>query len=438
MEVFRIRGGASLRGEVRASGSKNATLPAFAAALLTAEPCIIENVPELSDVRFMADILVHLGAEVEKLGPGSWKVTAAEVSPQAPYELVRKMRASVCLLGPLVGRLRQARVALPGGCVIGQRPIDLHLKALHALGCEVEVEAGDVVIQAKGLHGASLFLGGRHGTTVTGTANALMAAVLAPGTTHLESAACEPEITDLCQMLSAMGAQIEHTGSHHLVIQGVESLKGCRHRIIPDRIEVGTYCIASAITKGDVKVVDAEASHLGAFFDKMKEAGLNFEEREGALRTQVHPDGLRPIEVTTLPYPGYPTDLQAQACALACLAPGPSLLTERVYPNRFMHVPELGRMGAEIGIEGTTAIVKGGAKLHGAPVMASDLRASAALVLAALAAEGETWIQRIYHLDRGYEQFDEKLRSLGAEIERLPAEAMPESFQIPQSELITS
>ena len=438
MEVFRIRGGASLRGEVRASGSKNATLPAFAAALLTAEPCIIENVPELSDVRFMADMLRHLGAEVEKLGPGTWKVTAAEISPQAPYELVRKMRASVCLLGPLVGRLRQARVALPGGCVIGQRPIDLHLKALHALGCEVEVEAGDVVIQAKGLRGASLFLGGRHGTTVTGTANALMAAVLAPGTTQLESAACEPEIADLCRMLSAMGAQIENTGSHHLTVQGVESLNGCRHRIIPDRIEVGTYCIASAITNGEVRVVDAEESHLGAFFDKMQEAGLNFEEREGCLHTQLDSGGLRPIEVTTLPYPGYPTDLQAQACALACLAPGPSLLTERVYPNRFMHVPELGRMGAEIAIEGSTAIVKGGAKLYGAPVMASDLRASAALVLAALAAEGETWIQRIYHLDRGYERFDEKLRSLGAEIERLPAKAMPESFQIPQSELISS
>ena len=323
MEVFRIRGGATLRGKVRASGSKNATLPAFAAALLTSEPCIIENVPDLSDVRFMAEILSHLGAEVEKLESGSWKITAKNVSPQAPYELVRKMRASICLLGPLVGRVRQARVALPGGCVIGQRPIDLHLKALARLGCEVKVERGDVLVDAKNLSGASLFLGGRHGSTVTGTANALMAAVLAPGTTHLESAACEPEIADLRRMLVAMGARIDDLGGHRLTVHGVESLGGCRHRIIADRIEVGTYCIASAITGGKVSVVGADVSHLGAFLDKLEQAGLRFEQREEGLRTYLDSGGLRPIEVTTLPYPGYPTDLQAQACALACLAPGP-------------------------------------------------------------------------------------------------------------------
>ncbi len=435
MEVFRIRGGSPLRGKVRASGSKNATLPAFAAALLTPEPCVIENVPDLSDVRFMAEILQHLGAEVEDLGSGSWKITAGDLSSQAPYELVRKMRASICLLGPLIGRLRQARVALPGGCVIGQRPIDLHLKALTNLGCAVEVDAGDILVDAKGLHGADLFLGGRHGSTVTGTANALMATVLAPGVTHLESAACEPEIADLCRMLVAMGARIENTGGHRLTIHGVKSLGGCRHRIITDRIEVGTYCIASAITGGDVSVVGADASHLGAFLDKMEQSGLCFDQQNGSLRTFIDPSGLRPIELTTLPYPGYPTDLQAQACALACIGPGPSILTERVYPNRFMHAPELSRMGAEIAIEGSSAIVKGNARLSGAPVMASDLRASAALILAGLAAEGDTWVQRIYHLDRGYEVFDKKLRSLGAEIERLPADALPETIQSNPSEL---
>ena len=429
MEVFRIRGGNPLRGEVRASGSKNATLPAFSAALLTSEPCVIENVPDLSDVRFMAEILRHLGCEVEKLGSGTWRITASDIASAAPYELVRKMRASVCLLGPLVARIRKARVALPGGCVIGQRPIDLHLKALAKLGCEVRVQSGDVVVDAKGLRGASIFLGGRHGSTVTGTANAIMAAVLAPGVTHLESAACEPEIADLCRMLLAMGARIENTGGHNLKIQGVEALKGCRHRIIADRIEVGTYCIAAAITGGSISIADADASHLGAFLDKMQQAGLCFEQEEGNLRSFLGPDGLKPIEVTTLPYPGFPTDLQAQACALACLAPGPSILTERIYPNRFMHVPELGRMGAEIAIEGSSAIVKGNARLSGAPVMASDLRASAALILAALAAKGDTWVQRIYHLDRGYEAFDEKLRSLGAEVERLPSKAMPKAFQ---------
>ncbi|MFP6854867.1 MAG: UDP-N-acetylglucosamine 1-carboxyvinyltransferase, partial [Opitutales bacterium] len=293
-------------------------------------------------------------------------------------------------------------------------------------------------VDAKRLQGASLFLGGRHGSTVTGTANALMAAVLAPGITHLESAACEPEIADLCRMLVAMGAHIENIGGHRLTVHGVESLKGCRHKIISDRIEVGTYCIASAITGGQVSVVNADISHLGAFFDKMGEAGLMFDQRDGNLRAFLSDDGLRPIELTTLPYPGYPTDLQAQACALACLAPGPSILTERVYPNRFMHVPELGRMGAEIAIEGTSAIVKGNAQLSGAPVMASDLRASAALILAALAAKGDTWIQRIYHLDRGYEAFDAKLRSLGAEVERLPDSDLPKSLQANSTEFVAT
>ena len=419
MEVFRIRGGIPLRGEVRASGSKNATLPAFAAALLTSEPCVIENVPNLSDVRFMAEILRHLGAEVEELGSGSWRITASEISSKAPYELVRKMRASVCLLGPLIARLGKARVALPGGCVIGQRPIDLHLKAFSSLGCEVQVNEGDVVVDATGLKGSAVFLGGRHGSTVTGTANAIMTAVLTPGITKLESAACEPEIADLCRMLLAMGARIENTGGHHLTIHGVESLGGCRHRIIADRIEIGTYCIAAAITGGDITVSKADTSHLGAFLDKMKEAGITFEEHRSQIKARLASSGLNPIELTTLPYPGYPTDLQAQACALACLAPGPSIVTERVYPNRFMHVPELNRMGAKIKVKGNLSLINGPQELNGAEVMATDLRASVSLVLAGLIGKNRTSINRVYHLDRGYEFIEKKLKKCGANISRL-------------------
>ncbi|MFP6886928.1 MAG: UDP-N-acetylglucosamine 1-carboxyvinyltransferase [Opitutales bacterium] len=430
MEVFRIRGGSPLRGTVTVSGSKNAALPMFAATLLSEEPSVLENVPDLSDVRFMADILRHLGAEVERLGPSGWRITPSSIDHRAPYDLVRKMRASVCLLGPLVGRLRKAVIPLPGGCVIGQRPIDLHLKAISKLGAKAIIREGDVYIDGSALRGGSMFLGGRQGSTVTGTANAIMAAVLAPGSTRIESAACEPEILDLCRMLQGMGARIDGIGSHILSIEGVNTLQGCRHQVIPDRIEAGTYCIAAAITNGEVRVEGARTEHLGAFADKMEQAGVELEaDGTDAILARRHTDGLCSLEIITLPYPGFPTDLQAQACALACVSPGLSILTERIYPNRFMHVPELLRMGADVSIEGSSAIVRGVPCLSGAPVMASDLRASAALILAGLAAEGDTWVQRIYHLDRGYEHFDEKLTQLGADVERLPESALPQTAQ---------
>lgn len=429
MEVFRIRGGRKLEGSVTASGSKNAALPLFAASLLSSEESILENVPDLSDIRFMAEILIEMGAEVEKTGPTTWKINPSEIVPCAPYELVRKMRASVCLLGPLVGRLGKAEIPMPGGCVIGNRPIDLHIRAMQRMGAEVELKAGVVQVNAENLRGNSIFMGGRHGSTVTGTANAIMAAVLAPGKTTIDSAACEPEITDLCAMLRNMGANIEGIGSHMIEIEGVESLRGCRHRVIPDRIEAATYALAAAITGGEVCVRGGRLDHLGAFVNVMNACGVRIDaQSENEISVKTDEAGLRSLEAITLPYPGFPTDLQAQTCALACKAEGLSILTERVYPSRFMHVPELLRMGAEISLEGASSIIRGGTPLTGAPVMASDLRASAALILAGLAAEGETWVQRIYHLDRGYDAFEKKLQGLGAEVERLPESEMPTAF----------
>jgi len=426
MDVVRIKGGIPLEGAVTVGGAKNAVLPIFAATLMTDEPCIIENVPDLTDVQFLAELLQHLGAEVEKTEPNTWKITARNINHRAPYELVRKMRASVCLMGPLVGRLRRAEVSLPGGCVIGPRPIDLHLKGLSKLGCEVTISGGYVQVDGSGLRGADLFLGGRRGSTTTGTANMLMAAVLAPGTTRIESAACEPEVVDLCNMLNSMGAQIKGMGGHQLVIEGVKQLKGCRHAVIADRIEAGTFLIAGAISGGSITVKNADPAHLRALFDKLEEARVELEVADnGDIVVQGAGSQLRPIDLITLPHPGFPTDLQAQMCVLMSIAKGLSIITERVFPNRFMHVPELLRMGARISIEGSSAIINGGNQLSGAPVMASDLRASAALILAGLAASGETWVQRIYHLDRGYERIDEKLRALGADIQRMPADEMP-------------
>ena len=429
MEVFKIRGGKTLSGSVKASGSKNAALPLFAATLLSSEESILENVPDLSDVRFMAEILRELGAEVEKLDRTTWKINPTSIVHAAPYELVRKMRASVCLLGPLVGRLRCAEIPMPGGCVIGNRPIDLHIRAMERLGAKVELKGGVVHINGKDLRGNSIFMGGRHGSTVTGTANAIMAAVLAPGRTTIDSAACEPELSDLCAMLVSMGADISGVGSHMIVIEGVESLQGCRHRVIPDRIETATYVLAAAITKGKVTIRDGRTDHLGAFLNVMSECGVMVEpDGSENLSVEVSEFGLKSFEAITLPYPGFPTDLQAQTCALACQADGLSILTERVYPSRFMHVPELLRMGAEISLEGASSIIRGGKPLTGAPVMASDLRASAALILAGLAAEGDTWVQRIYHLDRGYDAFEKKLQGLGADVERLPESEIPKAF----------
>jgi len=427
MDVFRVNGGNTLHGSLQVGGAKNAALPIFAAALLTDEPCTFTNVPDLSDIRFMAEILRHLGPEVENPAPGTWRITARNLNNRAPYELVRKMRASVCLMGPLVARLHSAIVSLPGGCVIGPRPIDLHLKGFVGLGCTVAIENGYVHLDGTKLRAADVFLGGRHGSTALGTANILMAAVLTPGTTRIESAACEPEIVDLCHLLVAMGAQINGIGSHALQIEGVEKLHGATHRVIPDRIEAGTFVLAGAMTGGDITVNGARADHLAALLDKLRESNVAVETIDAeTLRVRADPAQQRtPVDVITLPHPGFATDLQAQMSALMSVTPGLSIITEKVFPNRFMHVPELQRMGGDIAIEGASAIIKGREKLSGAPVMASDLRASAALVMAALAATGESWIQRVYHIDRGYNRIDERLRELGANIERLPADTMP-------------
>ncbi len=426
MEAFRINGGKNLHGEISIAGSKNSSLPLFAACLLTEEESFLENVPDLSDVRFMAEIIQDLGAEVERIDDHTWRINPRSIVHYAPYDLVRKMRASICLLGPLAARLGRAEIPMPGGCVIGNRPIDLHLRALQEMGAEIELRGGIVKIKSSGLKGKYVFLGGRHGSTVTGTANAIMAACLAGGTTTLDGAACEPEIWDLCQMLVKMGALITGIGSHCLVIEGVDRMRGCRHRVIPDRIETATYAIAAGITFGEIQINDCKTEHLGAFANVMHTCGIELSNAaEDSLCVKVSSLGLKPFEVTTLPYPGFPTDLQAQSTALACVIPGLSILTERVYPSRFMHVPELLRMGAEISLEGSSAIVTGGKRLNGAPVMASDLRASAALILAGLAANDETWVQRIYHLDRGYEKFEKKLRSLGADVQRLSDKEIP-------------
>lgn len=431
MDVLRIRGGNALHGEVAVGGAKNACLPLLAATLLTDEPCVLRNVPDLSDSRFMLEILRHQGAEVVPAGKNAWRVTAGTIQPKTPYELVRKMRASICVMGALLGRLKYAEIPLPGGCVIGQRPIDLHIKGLKKLGCSIENQAGVMRIDASRSRGAYVFLGGRYGSTSTGTSNVLMAAVLSPGITRIDSAACEPEVQDLCRMLVKMGAKISGIGSPTLRIEGVEKLSGCEYSVIPDRIEAGTHLLCGAITRGDVTVRGALSEHLGAFLDKMDEAGIPIE-TISSTAVRVRGDlvkDFRPIDIVTLPHPGFPTDLQAQFTALLALAPGISIITERIYPNRFMHVPELLRMGADISIEGPSAIVKGVPALSGAPVMASDLRASAALVLAGLAAAGETWVQRIYHLDRGYEKFEVQLARLGADIERLRDTDMPSELR---------
>jgi UDP-N-acetylglucosamine 1-carboxyvinyltransferase len=430
MDVFRVTGNGPLQGKVAVSGAKNAALPLLAASLLSADPVRLKNVPNLSDIRFMIEIMRHVGAKVTKSEPGTWEIHAQELTHIAPYELVRKMRASVCLLGPLVARLRKAEISIPGGCVIGPRPIDLHLKGLRKLNCKVSIDQGYVLVDAAKIKGAPIFLGGRSGSTVTGTANIIMASTLAPGRTRIECAACEPEIVDLCHMLVKMGAQIEGIGSPEITVTGVATLNGCTHSVIADRIEAGTFVAAAAITRGDVTVTGIAPKLLSAFLDKLEEAGLPIQLGPDFIRVQPYTGSLKPVDLITLPHPGFPTDLQAQLCALMTQTEGLSIITERIYPNRFMHVPELQRMGAEIAIEGPSAIITGASQLSGAPVMASDLRASAALVLAALAATGDTWIQRIYHLDRGYDQFEQKLAALGGHIERLSDTAMPKELLV--------
>lgn len=420
MDSLLIKGATPLFGEVRVSGAKNACLPMFAAALLTDEKCVLKNVPNLSDVRFMADIVRAVGAEVSNPSEGVWEICAKNLSHIAPYELVRKMRASICLLGPLSARMKKAEVSLPGGCVIGARPVDLHIKGMRALGAKVEIERGYICVDARKMRGAQVYLGGRFGSTVTGTANIVMAAVSIPGTTVIENAACEPEIADLCAMLEKMGAIIEGAGSPTISITGVPRLCGATHSVMPDRIEAGTWITAALASRGKVLIRDAQKKYLGSFLDVLERAECPVKAKSpSSIYVDASDLKLRPIEAITLPYPGLPTDLQAQLCALMTQADGISIITERIYPERFMHVPELARMGANIAREGPSAIISGGTKLSGAPVMASDLRASAALVIAALAASGETLIHRVYHIDRGYEKIDEKLASLGARVERL-------------------
>jgi UDP-N-acetylglucosamine 1-carboxyvinyltransferase len=417
MESFLIKGGAPLHGEVTISGSKNAALPIMAATLLTDEPCVIRRVPDLSDTRFMVQILASLGATAT-FEQGTLRVHAHKITGYADYDLVRKMRGSVCIMGPLLGRLKKARVSLPGGCIIGARPINLHLKGFAALGANIEIKGGYVSASARELTGNSLFLGGRAGPTVLGTANIMMAATLARGVTVIESAACEPEVVDLATFLNAMGASISGAGSPTITITGVKKLHGAEHEVIPDRIEAATFLIAAGATRGEVTVKGARADHLRAVIDKLGEAGVSVERRGSDLLAR-RPGDLKTSDITTLPYSGFPTDVQAQMMSLLALAPGISIITERIFESRFMHVSELARLGADIEIEGPSAIVKGGKPLSGAPVMASDLRASAALVIAGLAAKGETQVNRIYHLDRGYEKMDVKLRRLGARIRRV-------------------
>ena len=353
-----------------------------------------------------------------KFENGTLTVRAKKIRGYADYELVRKMRGSICIAGPLLARLRKARISLPGGCIIGARPINLHLKGFESLGAKIKIEGGYVDATAKKLAGSTMFLGGRAGSTVLGTANVMMAAALADGVTVIESAACEPEVVDLANFLNAMGASISGAGSPTITISGVEKLHGAEHEVIPDRIETATFMIAAAATNGEVTIKNARADHLRAVIDKLNEAGVSIQSRGGNLVVR-RGKKLKAADVTTLPYSGFPTDVQAQMMSLLALAPGISIITERIFESRFMHVSELTRLGAEIEIEGPSAIVKGGRPLSGAPVMASDLRASAALVIAGLAAKGATQVNRIYHLDRGYEKMDAKLRKLGARIQRV-------------------
>jgi UDP-N-acetylglucosamine 1-carboxyvinyltransferase len=416
MDKLKITGGARLSGQVRISGAKNSALPAMAASLLTADELVLENIPMVNDILTTRRLLKELGAEVEFSGGSSARLKSAVIgSHEAPYELVKTMRASVLVLGPLLARTGKARVSLPGGCAIGARPIDLHIKGFEKLGATVTTEYGYVEATATRLKGANIVF---EKITVTGTENLMMAAALAEGQTTLMNAALEPEITDLADLLNKMGARISGAGTSTITIDGVSSLHGTSHSIIPDRIEAGTFLAVGAMTDSDLELTACNPGHLTSIIEKMREAGANVEEVSGNLRVRGG-RWLRSTDVSTHEYPGFATDMQAQYMALMTQASGIALITENIFENRFMHASELMRMGANIRIDGSRAVVAGKSRLTGAKVIASDLRASASLVLAGLIAEGETIIDRIYHLDRGYEKIEEKLRSVGAQIERL-------------------
>jgi UDP-N-acetylglucosamine 1-carboxyvinyltransferase len=441
LDTFVVNGGRTLSGEVLVGGSKNASLPILAATVLAEGPSSIGNVPRLADIDTLSRIMRNIGVDVSRGADGRIACEVTDEEPvTAPYDLVRRMRASICVLGPLVAKRGRARVSLPGGCVIGARPIDLHLKGLRALGAKVQVERGYVIAEAEGLRGARVYLGGSQGPSVLGTATTMTAATLAEGETVIEHAACEPEIEDLAGFLTACGASIEGAGTHRIRVRGVERLAGARYDVMPDRIEAGTFLMAAAITGGEVLCRGARAEHLDAVLDGLAEAGVKVVQEPAGRASEAcgpAPEGLRVLptrdgrprrtDLTALPYPGFPTDLQAQMTALLSVADGASVVTDRVFPDRFIHAQELNRLGASITRRGDLASIQGVRRLRGATVTASDLRASAALVLAALAAEGETVIRRIYHLDRGYERFEEKLRSLGADIRRVPESEVPVS-----------
>jgi UDP-N-acetylglucosamine 1-carboxyvinyltransferase len=416
MDRLRIVGGRPLEGTVRISGAKNACLPDLCAALLTDQPVVLDNVPEVRDIRTMGRVLAALGASVESRVGGTVEIRAGDLSSvEAPYDLVKTMRASVLVLGPLLARTGRARVSLPGGCAIGARPINLHLQALARLGAEIAVEHGYVEAQAARLRGAEITF---ETVTVTGTENVLMAATRAEGETVIRNAACEPEVTDLAALLTSMGARIEGAGTATVRVRGTDHLAGARHVVIPDRIETGTFIAACAMAGGEIEVQRCAPADLRAVIEKFRETGVRIEEGPDNLRVRP-PRAIRPSDVRTTPHPGFATDMQAQYMALMTQAGGTSTVTETIFENRFMHVGELARMGADIRVDGRTAVVKGPTPLSGAQVMATDLRASACLVLAGLAASGETVVDRVYHLDRGYYRIDEKLRGLGADVERL-------------------
>jgi len=416
MDKIRIVGGKSLEGTVRISGAKNASLPALCAGLLTDQPVRLSNVPEVRDIRTLGRLLNDLGAEVCFEVGGMVQINASHLtSVEAPYELVKTMRASVLVLGPLLAREGRARVSLPGGCAIGARPINLHLQALEKMGARIVVDHGYVEAQAGKLRGSEISF---DVSTVTGTENVMMAACLAEGETVIRNAACEHEVVDLADLLAAMGARVQGAGTTTMTVQGVGSLHGARHAVVPDRIETGTYLAACAVAGGDVEIQNCHPPHLRAVIDKLREAGVRIEEGPDNLRVRA-PRRVKPANVATHPHPSFPTDMQAQYMTLMTQASGTCTITENIFENRFMHVAELQRMGANIQLEGRTAIVTGPTPLSGAQVMATDLRASASLVLAGLCASGETVVDRVYHLDRGYYRIDEKLRGLGADIERL-------------------
>lgn len=416
MQKLRIVGGRRLVGEVRASGAKNAALPIIAAALLTADDVVLENVPDLADVRTMTKLLQGMGVVFEPLGEGAVRINASALSStEAPYELVKTMRASILVLGPLTSRFGTARVSLPGGCSIGARPVDQHIKALKMMGAGIDIDHGYINAKAGRLAGTHIVT---DMVTVTGTENIMMAAVLAEGTTVIENAAREPEVIDLAECLIKMGAKITGAGTPQIVIEGVEKLHGCRHSVIADRIETGTFLCAALATGGDVVVTDTVPWAMEAVIGKLREAGGTVETGEDWIRARIE-GRPRAVDVRTIPHPGFPTDMQAQFMALDAVSEGTGRIVETIFENRFMHVPELERMGADIHVDGHTAVVRGVEALDGASVMATDLRASACLVIAALAARGETVIERIYHLDRGYEHIEAKLSALGARIERL-------------------